>query len=142
MKKLNKYQIFATLISCLFTTIASAEIAIIMHPSMKVDLSEKDIADIFLMKVTTFPDGQLAIPLDVDDDERFNEFYKSYTNKTPSQTKAYWARHIFTGKGSPPKKVFDDEEVLELVSKNPNIIGYISTDSLDEEYEVRIVSKK
>ena len=143
MKRKTLFQIFAALITGLSSVVASAEIAIVVHPSLAVELTHKDISEIFLMKVKSFPNGDLVIPLDVDDEERMNEFYKLYTNKSASQTKAYWARYVFTGKGSPPKKVFDDEEVLELVSKNPNIIGYVSPDSLDEdEYPVKVVSQK
>ena len=144
MKKHRIVQTLVFLACCLSSMVTVAEdVVVVMHPSFEGEMTEKSISEIFLMKVKSFPNGQLSIPLDVDDDEGLNRFYKLYTNKSPSQVKAYWARFVFTGKGSPPKKVYDDEEVLELVSKNPNIIGYVSAESLDqEEYPVKVVAKK
>ena len=46
-------------------------------------------------------------------------------NKSGSQLKSYWSKLVFTGKGTPPKVVANDAEVISLISANPNLIGYI-----------------
>jgi hypothetical protein len=79
----------------------------------------------FLMKnLYWIEPGQLAF--------RFNlpVFNEKILNKTSSQMKAYWSKLVFTGKGTPPKELLSDKEVIDLVSKNPNMIGYIQKESV------------
>ena len=57
-------------------------------------------------------------------------------DKTNAQVKSYWAKLIFTGKGTPPKEVANSDEVKKLVSTNPNTIGYIDKSHLDTSVKV------
>ena len=139
--------IVAFCVSCLMLTThsvtAEEEIAVITHTDNTVELPKELIAKIFLDKEKFFPGGKRAVPMGHEDgDQKFN-FYKRCTNKSPDQVKAYWARRIFTGKGLPPEAVIDDEEMIELVSSNPNIIGYVNKESIEEFKdvgEVRVVT--
>ena len=60
------------------------------------------------------------------------EFDSNVLSKSGSQLKAYWSKLIFTGKGSPPKEVSNDADVIDLISKNPSMIGYIDAASLND----------
>ena len=66
-------------------------------------------------------------------------FYAKALEKSDSQLKAYWSKLIFTGKGTKPDSVKNDVAVIELVSKNPNIIGYIDSASVGP--GVKVVAK-
>ena len=57
--------------------------------------------------------------------------------EAPQQLKAYWAKLVFTGQGTPPKEVDNDAAVLKLVAENPNIIGYIDAAAVNS--SVRVV---
>ena len=108
------------------------EIAVITHVENTAELSKDVIAKIFLDKEKFFPGGKRVLPMGHEDGEQKFDFYKRCTGKSPDQVKAYWARRIFTGKGFPPEAVIDDEEMIELVSSNPSIIGYVKKESVEE----------
>jgi hypothetical protein len=43
---------------------------------------------------------------------------------------------VFTGKGTPPKELLTDQEVIDLVSQNPSMIGYIEKESVTSAVKV------
>ncbi len=116
----------------------SADVVIIVNPDSSVEsLTKQQITDIFLSKAKSFPDGSLAVPVDLSEDNEAREiFIKSVLNRRQSQIRAYWSDLIFTGKGSPPKKVDFPEDVLDLVANNPNIVGYLDEDEIDDSVKV------
>jgi ABC-type phosphate transport system substrate-binding protein len=116
-----------------FGSVANAELAVIVNSSNAVTtLTEDDISRIFLGKTKTFPDGSSVIPLDqVEGSSVRDKFYADIIKKTGSQLKSYWSRIIFTGKGQPPQQMLDDVAVKELVSKNPNVVGYVDSKAVD-----------
>lgn len=107
---------------------AMAEVKVIVHPSViDGDVSAEQVADVFLGKTNSLPSGHKMVPVDQAEAELSRkEFYSKVAKKDTAQLKAYWSRLIFTGKGQPPKELSDDTEVLQLVSANPNIVGYVS----------------
>ena len=56
--------------------------------------------------------------------------------KTDSQFKAYWAKALFSGKATPPKEVDNDEQMIDLISNNPNMIGFIKSSSTSDNVKV------
>ena len=52
--------------------------------------------------------------------------------KNDSQLRAYWSRVVFTGIGKPPSEHGGDVEIRKLVADNPNVIGYIDKNKLDD----------
>jgi hypothetical protein len=46
---------------------------------------------------------------------------------------------VFTGKGTPPKVVANDAEVISLISANPNLIGYIDATAVTG--TVKVIAK-
>jgi ABC-type phosphate transport system substrate-binding protein len=127
-------------------TIASvgmAEVAIIGHPSNPTtELAPDQIERIFLGKVTSFPNGDKAIPIDqASGAGARTEFYSKVLSKTDSQLKSYWSRIIFTGKGQPPQEETDDMAVKALIAKNPSLVGYISSQSVDNSVKVLYTAK-
>lgn len=96
-------------------------------------ISEDDVAKIFLGKTKQLPDGTKVVPLDQDSNTEVRyEFYDKVVKKSVSQLNSYWSRLIFTGKGQPPFAVSGDSEVLEFISSNPNMIGYVDASALPE----------
>lgn len=118
-----KIKIYSLLvIAALFSPMAYSEVSIIVHPSNTNSFSKNDISRLFLGKSKSFPNGDPAIPIALNDDTA-NEFNQNLLGKSASQLKAYWAKLVFTGKATPPKKV-SKVEMLELIKNNPNMIGY------------------
>ncbi len=118
----------------LFSQFSFAQVVLIANPSApSKSITVQQAANIFLGKANSFPGGGKVIPIDQEKGEApRSEFYAKIIKKDGAQLNAYWSRRIFTGKGQPPKVVLDDDEVIELVSKNPNIIGYVDASSLTD----------
>jgi ABC-type phosphate transport system substrate-binding protein len=117
-----------------------AEVAIIVHPSNGDALTEADIVRIFLGKSKSFPSGAPAVPVNqAESTAATEEFNQKVVKKSGSQLKAYWSKLVFTGKGTPPKEVANDAEVINLVANNPNVIGYIDASKVGA--GVKVVAK-
>lgn len=122
----------------LFSTFASqAGVAIVVHPDNDISLSKTEISRIFLGKTKSFSNGQTAIPVNQNEKSDITSgFNKTVLNKSSSQLKAYWSKLVFTGKGTPPKVVGNDEDVMALIANNPNLIGYVDSDKVDGRIKV------
>ena len=122
--------------------IAFAEVAIIVHPSNASTLSEGDIAKIYLGKSKKFPGGETALALDKPAGEANRvAFIKNVVGKSETQFKSYWSRLIFTGKGVPPKIISSDAEVVNLVSRNPDMIRFVDASSVSDGVKVIMTTK-
>jgi len=132
---------FAIAVSFLAAAAVQAEVAVIVSAGNANNALDQDtIARIFLGKVSSFPDGSQAIPVDQNEGSASREaFSDKVLGKSSSQLKAYWSRLIFTGKGTPPKESGSDADIKALVAKNPNLIGYVDTSVVDD--SVKIVFK-
>ena len=117
--------------------IALAEVAVIVNPANDSSITSDDISKLYLGKTKKFPNGKNAVALDRKEgsSERV-QFLEATVGKDESQMKSYWSRLIFTGKGVPPQVVETDAEVKELVSRNPDIIGYIDAAAVDDSVKV------
>lgn len=116
-----------------------AEVAVIVHPTNQQNLSDTDIKNLFSGKQKSFPDGNTAIVLSLPEgDGDLSAFNNKALGKTDSQMKAYWSKVMFTGKGTPPKAVSQDE-MLKLVAENPNTVGIVDASKAGS--AVRVVGK-
>ena len=116
---------------------AFADVVVIVSANSGVgSLSQDQVGQIFLGKRNAFPNGETAVPVDQGDDTVKGEFYDKVTGKGSAQLKSYWSQMVFTGKAKPPKVLSDNSEVKKLVANNPNIIGYIAADAVDDTVKV------
>jgi ABC-type phosphate transport system substrate-binding protein len=108
-------------------------VAVVSAKSDIKALTANQVADIFLGRVSRFPNGLLAVPIDRrDGSPERDQFYIKIAGKTPAQVKAYWSKIIFTGRGQPPKAVLTDLDVKKIISMNTAAIGYIDAALLDD----------
>ncbi|WP_290581985.1 phosphate ABC transporter substrate-binding protein [Ketobacter sp.] len=138
MNRLNRIKAMAAGITlALLSNIAFSDVAVIVNPGNDAQLEADDIAKIYLGKMKRFSNGNLAIPLDRTEGSDIRiKFLESTVGKDETKMKSYWSRLIFTGKGVPPKIVESGQEVKELVSRNPDIIGYIDSSEVDDSVKV------
>ena len=108
-------------------------VAVVSAKSAVRALTSDQLADIFLGRVSRYPNGLLAVPVDLrDGSPERDQFYARITGKTPAQVKAYWSKIIFTGRGQPPKAVASDLDVKKFLAANIGAIGYIDAALLDD----------
>lgn len=125
------------LIGLLFSVSAFADVAIIVHPSNNSAIDADAVGRIFLGRDKSFADGQQAIPVSLPETEAATtEFNDKILNRSSSQLKAYWSKLVFTGKGSPPKEMSNEAEMIKLIATNPSLIGYVSADKVDSSVKV------
>lgn len=137
MKKnpMNRLALAATALALSLNCSASPAdvVAVVSNRSSVTTLSKEQIANIFMGKNTLFPGGQQAQPIDqTEGGATRDEFYLKIAGKSAAQIKANWAKLIFTGRGWPPKAVLNDSEVKKQLAENPNAIGYIQRNMLDD----------
>jgi ABC-type phosphate transport system substrate-binding protein len=107
-------------------------VAVVSSSSPLTELSKNQVLDIFLGRVSRFPDGEQALPIDqAEGSATRDEFYAKFAGKSAAQIKAHWAKIIFTGRGQPPAEVSNSIEVKKLVVKKPYAIGYIEKSMVD-----------
>ena len=113
--------------SLFFSSFAFSGVSVIVNSANSSALGESEVSRIFLGKMKFFPAGGSAMPVNLPEGSNArNEFEKKVLNKSSSQVKAYWSKLVFTGKGTPPKVVGSDTEMIKMVQSNPAVIGYIS----------------
>lgn len=121
-----------------FSTLAAAEIAVIVHPDNGASLSKSEVERIFLGKMHAFPAGGTVTPFNLaEGTELRSSFDQNVVGKSSSQLKAYWSKQIFTGKGTPPEEVADAAAMKAKVSSDPSAIGYV--DAAEVDGSVRVI---
>jgi ABC-type phosphate transport system substrate-binding protein len=138
MRRLNRIGLVIGLTFSLGIGAAHADVvAVVSSKNPIVSLSKNQVADIFLGKTARFPDGSPAVPVDQTEGTALrNEFYLQLTGKSAAQLKAHWSKIIFTGRGQPPKVVANSGEIIKLLARNVNGIGYIEESMVDGSVKV------
>ncbi|MFN3163820.1 MAG: phosphate ABC transporter substrate-binding protein [Pseudohongiellaceae bacterium] len=124
------------LITCFVATIlvaavgsASAEVVVIVNANAGIDSLDKAyVADLFLAKKASFPGGGNAVPVDQGENSGDREeFHEKVTGKSNHQLTSHWSRLVFSGKGKPPREFESGARIMQLVSENPEVIGYVDS---------------
>lgn len=133
----------ATLLLALGSATAGADVVVVVSPENPLSsLTRREVADIFLGKSQRFPDGRSAVPLDQAAGSAAQaQFYQLVSDKRATEIKAYWAKMIFTGRGQPPAAVGDDAQMKQALAANPNAIGYLDPQAVDDSVKVLSVSQ-
>jgi ABC-type phosphate transport system substrate-binding protein len=114
------------LVACFYANIAFAEVAVIVNPGSGVSsMSDSDVKRIFLAKVRKVG-SEKAVPVDTKEGNAARDaFYSKVVGKDAAQIKSYWSTMIFSGKGTPPKELGSDADVVDFVAKTAGAIGYV-----------------
>lgn len=131
MKKL----LLATAVALLSST-AFADVAVIVNPTNGNAIDEGTIKKIYLGKAKSFDDGTKVNPVNQDGNSVSDEFNDKVVGKSSSQLNAYWSKLVFTGKGTPPEKLANDQAVIDFVSANGDAIGYIDASKVTDKVKV------
>jgi ABC-type phosphate transport system substrate-binding protein len=112
---------------------AQAELVVIVNPkNPAASMSAEQVAQVFLGRSTSFPGGGAATALDQKEGAAVrDEFYTKVADKNPGQVKAFWAKQMFSGNGSPPRELGSSSDVKRAVASDPTAIGYVEKGALD-----------
>ena len=114
-------------------TLAGDTVVVVVSASSSVtEISRLHLADLYMGRITRFPNGTPAAPVDQKAGSPARaSFLDTYLDRSESQMKSYWSKLIFTGRGRPPREAASDQAVKELLARDPNAIGYIDPRVLD-----------
>lgn len=120
------------------TTLTQAQVVVVVGAKSSANkLSKEQAAALFLGKSFQLPGAGIPVLIDQGESTEARQiFYSKVAEKTPVQVKAIWSRLVFSGKGTIPKEVANNEEVKKILSANPDAIGYIDKSSLDATMKV------
>ncbi len=135
--------LFTGIALALGATLLGAEsevVVVVSRESAVTALTRDQVADLFLGKLSRFPGGAKAVPLDLPEGSPERDaFYAEFAGKSAAQVKAHWSKIIFTGRGQPPPEVADGKTALQRVAGDPAAIAYIQRSLADD--SVRIVAQ-
>jgi len=127
-------RILAALALAALAVPACAEVVVIVNPkNPAASMSPEQVAQVFLGRSNSFPGGGgAATPLDQKEGAAVrDEFYAKVADKSAGQVKAYWAKQMFSGNGSPPRELGSSADVKRAVAADPTAIGYVEKSALD-----------
>jgi ABC-type phosphate transport system substrate-binding protein len=91
--------------------------------------TQKLVADLFLKKVTRWPGGLEALPVDQSSTSPVRErFSKEMLGDSVSGVVSYWQQQIFSGRGLPPP-VKAEKDAIAFVQASPGAIAYIAAET-------------
>lgn len=114
---------------------ALAQISIVTAKSAKLDsntVSKPALKEIYMGARLKWADGNKIHVVDQADTETGKQFYAAVIGKSVNEVRKQWAKLLLSGQASAPLKCPSDKMVKKMVTANPNAIGYIATNALDD----------
>jgi ABC-type phosphate transport system substrate-binding protein len=126
--KLLRFFLLATALAVFGSLEARAgDIKVIANPSVGAStVSADDLKGVFLQEKSSLSDGSHVAPVLLKGGAAHEAFVKQYLGKTDDALQTYYRSLVFTGKGSMPKMLGSDAEMVAYVAKTKGAIGYVS----------------
>jgi ABC-type phosphate transport system substrate-binding protein len=101
---------------------------VIVNPgNSATSVDRRFLADLFLKKITRWPSGDAARPVDQRGEAPVRlRFSEDVFERSVASIKSYWAQLVFSGRDVPPPELDGDEDVVRFVLKNAGAVGYVS----------------
>ncbi len=114
-------------------------IAVIVHRDRRDALDVTDVAQIYLRKRRFWNDGSPIIPLNREAGTSIREAFSGRVFGTTSeQLSGYWNQQYFHGV-LPPATLSSSQSTRRFVASEPNAIGYVEVDAVDETVRVATI---
>ena len=127
MKNIRYACIAAVLLAFASVNAWAGNVKVIANPSVKASsVSADELKSVFLQEKTSLNDGSHVEPVLEKGGSVHEAFLKEYLDKSDDALQRYYRSLVFTGKGSMPKTVASDAEVIAYVAKTKGAIGYVS----------------
>jgi TonB family protein len=105
----------------------ATNVKVIANSSVKADsISAGDLKRIFLEEKISLGDGTHVEPVLQKDGSVHEAFLQQYLGRSGDDLQTYYRALAFTGRGSMPKKLASDAEVVAYVATTRGAIGYVS----------------
>ena len=88
-----------------------------------------ELKSVFLQEKSSLADGSHVVPVLEKGGPAHAAFLKEYLGQNDDTLQNYYRTLVFTGRGSLPKSLHSDEEVVAYVARTHGAIGYVSSTS-------------
>jgi ABC-type phosphate transport system substrate-binding protein len=102
--------------------------AVVVHPSNAAgSITRKQLLDLFLKKVTRWPDGAAVHPVEPPESSLARAYFRSDVmgGRSAFAVKVFWNKRVLSGREVPPVEKASDEEVVAYVRATPGAVGYV-----------------
>ena len=114
-------------------TAFAGDIRVIANPSLKADtISPGELKSVFLEQRNSLADGTHVEPVLEKSGPVHDAFLRQYLGRTEDDLRSYFQAMVFSGRGSMPKELRSDAEVVAYVAKTRGAIGYVSAETSTE----------
>jgi TonB family protein len=109
----------------------AADVKVIANESIKADMiSSNEVKSVFLEESNSLRDGTHVEPVLEKDGPVHEAFLHEYlTTGTDNDLQSYYRALVFSGRGSKPKQLGSDAEVVAYVARTKGAIGYVSAEA-------------
>jgi TonB family protein len=111
----------------------AGEFKLIANSSVKADsISTGELRKVFLEEQNTLRDGTHVEPVLKKGGPTHQAFLRECLGRTDDDLQTHYRVLVFTGKGSMPKELGSDAEIVAYVAKTRGAIGYVSAEASAE----------
>lgn len=119
-----------------------ADVAVVANKGISVDLiTAKEAKRVWLAKTKSLGGTSLKLADLPTGNVSREYFYTNVVKKSEKKLKAYWAKIVFAGKGTPPKILGSDADVISWVASTPGAVGYVDSAAVNDSVKVLMVNK-
>jgi TonB family protein len=117
--------------------VIAADIKVIANGSVKADvISANEVKSVFLEEYNSLRDGTHIEPVLEKDGPVHEAFLHEYLGGTDDDLQNYYRALVFSGRGSMPKQLGSDAEVVAYVARTKGAIGYVSVETIGEDVKI------
>jgi len=130
----------AGLLSSALSSALANDGKVIANSSVKEDvISAAELKSVFLEEKRSLADGIHVEPVLEKDGPVHQWFLREYLGRTDDDLQTYYRVLVFTGRGSIPKNLGSDAEVVAYVARTKGAIGYVSATTSTEGVKTLVV---
>jgi TonB family protein len=108
-------------------SVAAGDVKVIANSSVTTDfVSAAELKRIFLLQTRKLKDGSMVEPVLQKRGAVHDTFCRQFLDRDGEEVRTYYHGVVFTGKGSMPREVNSDEEMVSYVARIRGAIGYVS----------------
>lgn len=127
MNRMKSFVLILVTACWLAGALPAAEVKVIANNSVGASaVSREELKGVFLETKNSLSDGSAVEPVLLKGGPTHEAFLKEYVGRMDAALQNYYRSLVFTGKGSMPKALAGDAEMVAYVAKTKGAIGYVS----------------
>jgi TonB family protein len=141
MRRHTRFHIMAAGVIVVVSLNVSAEsVKIIANSNVQTDeISALEIRSLFLQEKNSLKDGTRIEPVLERGGPTHEAFLKKFLGQNDDRLQRYYQSLVFTGKGSMPKALGSDAEVVAYVARTKGAIGYVGGETNAEGVKTLVI---